>query len=639
MADNKLLSLVEIFNQKFFRIPDYQRGYAWTIPQLEDFWEDLENLKLNKIHYTGLLTVEPIKKEQIDSDSYKWADDRWLIDKGLKPFFIIDGQQRITTCIILVNAILKKIKDEEEINYEPGYNWIAKFLFQKYRDYKSYLFGYEKDNPSNEFFKTKILEQESLSSDKVPENTLYTRNLRDGKKFFHDKLEELNSNDIEILFRKVVNSLKFNFYEIDDELDVFVTFETMNNRGKQLSKLELLKNRLIYLTTVLNPDEGDNVKLRKDINEAWKTVYEYLGKNSGKILDDDDFLRDHWIMYFKYNRSEAETYAKFLLNEQFTAKNILTNKIGFKDIKKYVDSIAKSVKCWYSIFNPENLEYCEEIQIWLKKLNRVGFGAFIPLIMAAMVKNTDEQKLKKLIEIAESFVFLVFFISRSASNTKNSHFYRVASAFYKNEEGWDIDSIITNIEELIDNDRENGEWYLDVDGFQRHIQKHFERDSGFYNWTGLKYFLYEYEERLQKKAGETVKVSWKEFNDRKKEETIEHIYPQTPDKDCWKKNFGKYDKKQQEFLMNSLGNLLLLSRSKNSSIQNDCFTDKKKQKGKETGYFNGSYSEIEVAQSDDWTAQEILNRGLKILEFMEERWDFELGTNDEKIKLLHLEFL
>ena len=60
MADNKLQSLTEIFNEKFFRIPDFQRGYSWETNQLEDFWEDLINLKGDKIHYTGLLTVVDI---------------------------------------------------------------------------------------------------------------------------------------------------------------------------------------------------------------------------------------------------------------------------------------------------------------------------------------------------------------------------------------------------------------------------------------------------------------------------------------------------------------------------------------------------------------------------------------------------
>jgi len=90
MAESKLQSLVEIFNQKFFRIPDYQRGYSWGEEQLDDFWDDLENLKPNKFHYTGLLTVESIDKKNIESLE-KWHDD-----KGLKAYYIIDGQQNFS---------------------------------------------------------------------------------------------------------------------------------------------------------------------------------------------------------------------------------------------------------------------------------------------------------------------------------------------------------------------------------------------------------------------------------------------------------------------------------------------------------------------------------------------------------------
>ena len=50
MSENKLQSLSEIFNEKFFRIPDFQRGYAWEEEQLKDFWEDLELLNENNTH-------------------------------------------------------------------------------------------------------------------------------------------------------------------------------------------------------------------------------------------------------------------------------------------------------------------------------------------------------------------------------------------------------------------------------------------------------------------------------------------------------------------------------------------------------------------------------------------------------------
>ncbi|ADL08671.1 protein of unknown function DUF262 [Thermosediminibacter oceani DSM 16646] len=81
MANRELLTLSEIFNNRFFRIPDYQRGYAWQEKQLEDFWEDLENLKEGRSHYTGLLTIEEVNRKEVENNE-RWKDDLWLFDKG-----------------------------------------------------------------------------------------------------------------------------------------------------------------------------------------------------------------------------------------------------------------------------------------------------------------------------------------------------------------------------------------------------------------------------------------------------------------------------------------------------------------------------------------------------------------------------
>ncbi len=438
MANSELGTLLEIFNNRIFRIPDYQRGYAWGVTQLEDFWEDLQNLKDGKYHYTGLLTVENIQREAVETLE-KWQGDLWMFTKGFNAFYVIDGQQRLTTTIILLKAIFDRFGDEESINFDEKRDLIKKFLYQQAGEFKSYIFGYEKDNPSDEFFKTKILNQPSCLAG-VPERTLYTTNLEFAKKFFEEKTKKFSKKDLETLYKKIATGFKFNFYEIDNDLDVFVAFEVMNNRGKPLSTLELLKNRLIYLTTQLENDEDDKVRLRKNINEAWKTIYEYLGKNKDNALDDDEFLRNHWIMYFGYERGEADVFTKFLLKELFISKNVLdkTSKVivDLKLIREYVDSLSKSVKIWFNIFNPSYSSFDDKIKEWLDKINRVGFGAFSPLIMAAMVKRVSENDLIKLLQHCERFVFLVFRISRRQSNTQNNHFYRVAKELYFSYTGY-----------------------------------------------------------------------------------------------------------------------------------------------------------------------------------------------------------
>ena len=65
-----LLNNLSLFKEKIFRIPDYQRGYAWQKSQLKDFWEHWINLSGNRSHYTGVLTLKEVRSNDIgDSDN------------------------------------------------------------------------------------------------------------------------------------------------------------------------------------------------------------------------------------------------------------------------------------------------------------------------------------------------------------------------------------------------------------------------------------------------------------------------------------------------------------------------------------------------------------------------------------------
>jgi len=633
-----LKSLNQIFNKKFFRIPDYQRGYSWEKRHLEDFWNDIKNIRNGRIHYMGLLTVEKISDEDINNLE-KWEEDRWLIDKGFKGYYLIDGQQRLTTSIILIQLILEQFEnnDNEYINKTKITTIKDDFLYQEFKNYKSYIFGYEKDDPSNEFFKTHILKQKSLTADKFPEKTLYTSNLKFARNFFKDKLDNLSQEDISEIFRKLTSSLKYNYYEIDNELDVFVTFETMNNRGKDLTNLELLKNRLIYLTTLLdNENESDKKKLRNDINEVWKTVYEYLGKNEKNPLNDDVFLKNHWIVYFRYNRKTAKAYEKFLLDEYFTTKNTLEKNtrynINFNKIKKYITSISDSIKAWYYLYNIETSDFNRNIKRYIKKLKRLNFGAFRPLIMAVLVKkmnenngesNLVEQKdIQELLKQSERFVFLIFNLSNRPSNTKDSYFYRLAHKFYLKKR---------DMTDLIKNVKDKTEGWFDINLFKTYIEDLFNKRNGFYSWKSLNYFLFEYELYLHSKTKEDMEINWEQIKERKKDESIEHILPQTiQGVGYWENLYSNFTKEERKILTHSLGNLTLISNKKNASLKNRPFPEKKKRnkgKAKYKSYRFGTISERNLLDYKDWRANEILNRGLKLLNFLEKRWHVDIGDN------------
>ena len=192
----------------------------------------------------------------------------------------------------------------------------------------------------------------------------------------------------------------------------------------------------------------------------------------------------------------------------------------------------------------------------------------------------------------------------------------------------------------------NKDGTLKFSSFRDYIDRKYNSDGrGFYGWNGLNYFLFEYEEEAKKMRNNT-KIQWKNFVVSEKDKvSVEHIYPQTDSKTCWEEAFGMFTDEQKTFLQGSLGNLLPLSARINSSLQNDCFSDKKDTKMNDAGevirngYANGSFSELEVAKAPIWTANEIRERGIRLLKFMERRWDIRFANEAEMLELLHLSFL
>lgn len=150
----ELYTISKIFNETLFRIPDFQRGYSWGEYQLKDFWTDIEQLALDKNHYTGVLTLEAVPKEKWET----WEDDTWIINsRRYEPYYVVDGQQRLTTVAILIQCILESVGNDE-LNYLTPETIRRQYIFENRGSKldRSYIFGYERDNPSYEFLKTKI---------------------------------------------------------------------------------------------------------------------------------------------------------------------------------------------------------------------------------------------------------------------------------------------------------------------------------------------------------------------------------------------------------------------------------------------------------------------------------------------------
>src|SRR5258707_470769 len=106
-------SLDSLFKEKIFRIPDYQRGYAWQPEQLKDFWEDLVNLSEKRSHYTGVLTLKLLPAAETSEDQKEF----WLVeDHSYSVYHIVDGQQRLTTFVIFLQAFVDLCKTLPEFD-------------------------------------------------------------------------------------------------------------------------------------------------------------------------------------------------------------------------------------------------------------------------------------------------------------------------------------------------------------------------------------------------------------------------------------------------------------------------------------------------------------------------------------------
>ena len=671
-----LKNLKKLFNECLFRIPDYQRGYSWGSQQLEEFWDDLVGMLPQQDHYTGMISLKNVNKEEIYKNTEKWINEKWLVDNGYEVYEVVDGQQRLTTIIILINEIYNYCKNNS-LDKLNGVNIseIAETFLVRQKDeiIRTYKFGYEVDNPSYNYFKIMILGDDDKTEIK---ETFYTLNLSNAKAFFSERLKNLSTEEVEEIYRKVTLHLKFNLYNINDDFNVFVAFETMNNRGKRLSYLELLKNRLIYLSTLFKDSEDTKKTVRNNINDTWKEIYGYLGKNKSRPLSDDSFLSDHWTIYFGYNTRKIQgnrtiQFHDYILGRYFIQQNIGTNNLSIPtlvdesespsdldyndevveaddeneeleesvtpvkedsltlgDISRYINSLRELIPFWYQTYEPSNIDN-PDIAKYIFRLNTLGFVNARPLVAVLLSKKdiSDEIKVECLKKI-ERYNFLHFRLNGYNATWKNSTFYNYARDLYFSN--IDIDEIIKQISKIDYLSSNNVVTNSGpIDKFER-----LSKRDGFYSWGTLRYFLYIYDTSKTETRAEQIDPVSYFSQDPKDHYSIEHIFPQKPTDQYWIDNFGSLSDQEKKLLTGSLGNLLPLSTRINSRLQNHSFDQKKAER-----YGNGSKSEVEVSKIEKWTPEAILNRGMNLLTFMENEFDFKFPHDLYRKKLLGLKFM
>lgn len=585
MIQPEFKPLIEILNNKLFRIPEYQRHYSWQKDQRKDLFEDISKLKQqvdnNPDRYHFMATLVCLKtKEQKELGSTQ-----------LSVYDIVDGQQRITTLIVLLKAISKKLSDGSERDKKEAKDLDE--LLVKEVDRRLILLQNNHDNLN-------IL-RSYLENGKAPQKddlkTHADKNLYDAISEC-EKYVDIWSQDIIELLKILKNKLYFIFQTVEDEGAVYTIFEVLNSRGLEVDCLDKTKSMLMGLLFEYSKSLGDKNIFDSHLHEIhtlWKEIYNTTGEKN--------------IPGYEIIRFAATTLKFTTLDSNDTLSKTLSEKDSLEFYKKHCSSadtpqnkickiyelsnrILKVTKSLNQLYGNKRLEAVTEIS-----------QARLLAISILLNENLSEENKKILLKQWEKTTFRIYGMFRKDARFKVGDYVRSAKKM--------LDDNIT-IERGIEIIKEIGADYP--------VEKAVEELRNFDCYNGwqkeLRYFLYRHEEKLaEKQSGKIRNLIWEIIWNSKANDTIEHIMPEgenTPNLEAWR---GKTTSDEFEKVVHRLGNLLLLPPNANSSAKQKGFKEKKK-----IYEANWMYIMEDILKLNDWIVQDIIKRENELLEWAKEEW-------------------
>ena len=511
----------KMLSGNFISVPNYQRAYSWDKDkQVKQFLIDLDNyIDSNSTtpYYFGHFLFE----QKGDSD-------------GL--YNIIDGQQRLTTIEIFLSSVFKKlasirplIDDEKEIK-EDTIKRNSKYRFSTV----------EYDNP---FFKDYVIDQKSISRESL--ETLSAVRIMEAFDFFEN---ELKSKD-EVGCLKYINCVidsACTTHVVKREAEAIQMFIFQNNRGKEPTKLEIVKAQFMYEVQISNINEEEKSGKIKELQERFEHIYKSIAVIENRINEDDVLLYALRVYFNTFNIDVSmEKIEKELKDKKNSPKFIMEFTLelenSFESLKQFF--IEKKI---YEIYS-------------FALLGKTQMMPFV--IKSYKYKIPNEDKVRLFIEL-ESLVLRHRIIGTRAH--LEDRINKVYSEFTDNKY---INQIIDHIRWLKKETDENNWWwcYWSDAKFEEALQRALDHKIA-------KHILWKYENYLisQEKQG----YGFMQMEQIASPE-LEHIAPQTPsDGTPVAKGYCEYDEEFKNTYLDCLGNYLLISKSHNCSIGNVSFVDK-----------------------------------------------------------------
>lgn len=559
-----------------FSIPDFQRNYSWGDLQLEQFWTDITAVAEGKFpdHFMGPIVL-------LDSETRK-------------P--VIDGQQRLTTLVILAAIIRDKfVLDFKDPSYtvdgtnQVFSNLLNPLLFlsdltspmmQGNYQIKMVLETFVVKHPKSDLRKNFGERSSAITS--VEKRS--SKNVQAAHSFFKAKLAKWIDESSPIIdsqleaMRKLVTAIteqiQFLTIEVENEDDAFTIFETLNERGLKLSPADLIKSYILRKIIEENATSD-----REEIIDIWDQIMEALGD-----YDVTNFLRHYLLTVHKDSIQKKVIFIK--IKEEIEPKDRKITPISarkkLEDLKFAALNYSQLLVNGYT--NIEN----SEIEVSLKKLNMIGDNhrIFLLKVLQAGFSGND---LMFAIRSVEKIMFRWVICGENAQVLENH--LQLASHIVKKA---DFDSLKKACQYLIDSCPGDEEFNLAL------------RNRSFKDTKLQAYAL----------RNINFAITGSEVTTNKKNVSVEHIAPQKPEDKEWyemvaPKELSDTDSKTKTYddYIYRWGNITILEQKLNSSIQNSSWAIKKYGSGKYKGYDASTIkTTLELVAIENWTADVIDQR-------------------------------
>lgn len=518
------INVYEFLNQSYLIIPPNQREYRWTNNERDQLWNDLELLydnfegnskQLGSGHFLGGVFT-------IGSASCSEAD----------PWKVIDGQQRLTTLTILVACMRYFMDKVTSRNLLREFNNFTDIIFEPSKDMNPRIIL----NRENEFY-SRSIRCESYDSLKSTWNEIYTeksevqRNIKDAFEFFYEKIndfltqfgseEELEDGISDFLACIVKGFYILHVRTANEEL-TYKLFETLNGRGLELSKADLIKNVL------LDSAKKDVLIDESEVSELWSDFVDlYEDQSMSKLKIDQIIQFSLSSRYQLVKKDSIYEEVEALLKGTVSSDSIVSDLI--EDAKNWNYFLKGDVSIW----DDDMIESQNSI------LGPLWKDHAAPLIMAVMkCYSEDLSSLKISFNAIECYLFRQGLICRESVSVLQEHFSK-AAILVRN--GAPIERLLQVL----------GEWSPSA------IFLEYFKVFSVKNMNQAFYILWKIEH------SQNSDVLFRPSNERASQH-VEHILPKKPGEgwDITNKTdgFNNY--------INRIGNLLILESEINSFIKN-----------------------------------------------------------------------